>query len=122
MKAIVIASALALGIATAPALAQTGMDSGKKSDMKMDHKGMEKSGDMKGMDHKGTDQKGMSSDGMSKMGEHSMSGTVTHVDSKKGMVKLKTEEGTLGLHFPPESLKDVKKGEKITVNLGFSKG
>lgn len=122
MKAMVIASALALGIATVPAMAQTGMDSGKKSDMKMDHKGMEKSGDMKGMEHKGADHKGMSSDGMSKMGEHSMSGTVSHVDGKKGMVKLKTEEGTLDLHFPPDALKDVKKGDKITVNLSFSKG
>lgn len=120
-KAMVLASALALGIASTPVMAQTGMEGGKKSDMKMDHKGMEKSGDMKGMEHKGGEHKGMASDG-AKMGEHSMSGTVSHVDAKKGMVKLKTEEGTLDLHFPPDAIKDVKKGEKLTVNLSFSKG
>lgn len=53
------------------------------------------------------------------MGEHSMSGTVTSVSSA-GIVMLKTGEGTLKLHFPDAS-QNLKKGDKITVHLGYTK-
>lgn len=67
------------------------------------------------------------------MGQHKMMGTVQSIDHQTGKVtlqadsekmggKTKPESETLSLHFPPDSLKDVKQGDRITVNLGFSKG
>lgn len=56
------------------------------------------------------------------MGEHKMSGTIENIDHKTGMLRLKTGEGPLELHFPPPSIKDLKAGDAITVQLGFSKG
>ncbi len=55
-------------------------------------------------------------------GVHWMTGTVESVDAKAGWMKVKTDEGTLNLHFPPDSLKDVKAGETVTVHMGFHKG
>lgn len=55
-------------------------------------------------------------------GVHWMTGTVESVDQKAGWMKVKIEEGTLNLHFPPDSLKDVKTGDTVTVHLGFHKG
>jgi hypothetical protein len=67
-------------------------------------------------------QSNMSSSSMGSgqmMGEHSMSGTVESVTSK-GFVSLRTDEGTLKLHFPDAS-QNLKKGDKITVHLSYSK-
>ena len=67
-------------------------------------------------------QSSMSSSSMGNgqvMGEHSMSGTVESVSSS-GMVMLKTGEGTLKLHFPNAS-QNLKAGDKITVQLGYTK-
>ncbi len=67
-------------------------------------------------------QSSMSSSSMDNaqmMGEHSMSGTVESVTSK-GFVSLRTDEGTLKLHFPDAS-QNLKKGDKITVHLGYTK-
>lgn len=64
----------------------------------------------------------MSSTSMSNgqlMGEHSMSGTVTAVSSN-GMVHVKSEGMNLRLHFPQAS-QNLKKGDKITVHLGYTK-
>jgi hypothetical protein len=52
-------------------------------------------------------------------GEHTMTGEVTKIDQKKGHVSLKTAEGTFNLHFPPAALKDVKQGDRLTVELGI---
>jgi hypothetical protein len=51
--------------------------------------------------------------------QHTMSGTVTSIDEKTGMVHLKTAEGTLHLHFPPSQIQNIKKGEKATVELAI---
>jgi hypothetical protein len=51
--------------------------------------------------------------------QHTMSGTVTSVDEKTGMVHLKTAEGTLHLHFPSSQIQNIKKGEKATVELAI---
>jgi len=59
---------------------------------------------------------------MDMMGEHDMSGKVEKVDHKTGSFDLKTHEGTLRLHFPPDTLKEVKNGDMLTVHLGFTKG
>lgn len=64
----------------------------------------------------------MSSSSMSNgqlMGEHSMSGTVESVNSN-GMVHVKAEGMNLRLHFPNAS-QNLKKGDKITVHLGYTK-
>lgn len=53
------------------------------------------------------------------MGEHSMSGTVTSVSSN-GMVHVKSEGMNLRLHFP-DAAQNLKKGDKITVHLGYTK-
>ena len=55
-------------------------------------------------------------------GAHTMSGTVTEVDHTTGMLSLNTHEGELKLHFPPETLKEVKNGDSLTVSLGFHAG
>jgi hypothetical protein len=56
------------------------------------------------------------------MGEHKMAGTVEKIDHKTGMMKVKTGMGDMELHFPPPSVKDLKEGDAITVQLGFTKG
>lgn len=53
------------------------------------------------------------------MGEHSMDGTVSSVSSK-GIVMVKTDDGTLKVHFPDAST-NLKKGDKITLHLGYTK-
>jgi hypothetical protein len=53
------------------------------------------------------------------MGRHTMDGQVTSIDAKKGWVHVKTSEGTMIVHFPPESLQGVKKGDTITVSLAL---
>jgi hypothetical protein len=61
-------------------------------------------------------------DGGKKMGKHEMSGTIENLDHKTGWVTVKTGEGNLNVHFPPDALKDLKTGDTITVHLGFTKG
>lgn len=71
----------------------------------------------------GSDSMSSSHKGMrmgKKMGTHSMSGTVDDIDSETGIVDLKTDVGVLKLHFPPKSLANVKKGDKLKVSLGFA--
>ncbi len=54
------------------------------------------------------------------MGTHKMSGTVEDIDKESGIVDLKTAEGDLKLHFPPQSLANVNEGDQIEVQLGFN--
>jgi hypothetical protein len=56
---------------------------------------------------------------MDMKGRHSMDGEVTKVDPKRGWIDVKTSEGSMKLHFPPEALADVKKGDRVTVDLGI---
>jgi hypothetical protein len=56
------------------------------------------------------------------MGEHWMTGEVTKVDAKTGVIDVKTAEAPLILHFPPSSIKDLKAGDHIAVELGFETG
>lgn len=55
-------------------------------------------------------------------GHHRMDGEVTKVDAKKGWVDVKTPEGRMKLHFPPAALENVKKGDRVTVELGMTAG
>ena len=55
------------------------------------------------------------------MGGHDMTGTIDKIDHKTGVVKLESKPHDLELHFPPNSIKDLKKGDKITVHMSFKK-
>ncbi len=55
-------------------------------------------------------------------GEHRMTGTISNVDHEKGWLHVKTDQVTLELYFPPEMVRDLKEGDRITVDLAFSKG
>ncbi len=55
------------------------------------------------------------------MGSHKMTGTVENIDHANGMLTLKTGVPDMRLHFPPPAIKDLKNGDTITVELGFSK-
>ena len=55
------------------------------------------------------------------MGMHDMPATVTEVDHKTGMVDVDSMNMKLKVHFPANSVADLKKGDKITLHLGFSK-
>ncbi len=55
------------------------------------------------------------------MGWHKMTGTVDKIDQAKGTLTLKSRESEMALHFPPDSIKDLKKGDTITVDLGYSR-
>jgi len=57
----------------------------------------------------------------SAMGMHDMPATVTEVDHKTGMVDVESGSMKLKVHFPAASVADLKKGDKITLHLGFSK-
>jgi hypothetical protein len=52
------------------------------------------------------------------MGRHDMTGTVESVDSR-GFVSVKTDAGTLRVHFPNAS-QHLKKGERITLHLAYT--
>ena len=52
-------------------------------------------------------------------GRHSMKGTVTSVDSKKGWVHVKTDAGTIIAYFPPAELQTIKKGDMVTLDLAM---
>ncbi len=54
--------------------------------------------------------------------EHWMTGQVTSVNAKTGMVDLKTAEAALALQFPPASIKDLKTGDRIAVQLAYQTG
>jgi hypothetical protein len=52
---------------------------------------------------------------------HTMPATVDSVDHTTGVTEVTTEGMKLKLHFPPASLATVKKGDSITLHLGFTK-
>lgn len=57
-----------------------------------------------------------------RLGKHDMTGTIENIDQARGLVELKTDVGNLHLHFPPAAIKDLKKGDTITVSLSYKKG
>ena len=54
--------------------------------------------------------------------EQHMIGTVQAVDHDTGWLHVRTDQATLQLYFPPQALRGLKEGDRITVDLGFSKG
>ncbi len=55
------------------------------------------------------------------LGQHQMTGTVSKVDQEKGWLYVKTAEATLQLHFPPAALRNVKKGDRLNVDMAFTR-
>lgn len=55
------------------------------------------------------------------MGMHKMTGTIDKIDHTKGTLMLKSGVADMALHFPPSAIKDLKDGDTITVELGFTK-
>jgi hypothetical protein len=53
------------------------------------------------------------------MGRHTMTGEVTSVTPDKGRLLVKTPEGRMLLHFPTSALRNVKKGDSVTVELAL---
>jgi hypothetical protein len=53
------------------------------------------------------------------IGHHTMNGEVTKVDAKRGWIDVKTPEGSMKLHFPPDALTNIKKGDSVSVDLGL---
>lgn len=53
------------------------------------------------------------------IGRHTMTGEVTSVAPDKGRLFVKTPEGRMLLHFPPATLQNVKKGDRVTVELAL---
>lgn len=58
---------------------------------------------------------------MMMMGEHDMGGTIQTINHKTGWMKLKTGIGEMTIHYPPASIMDLKKGDKITAHLSYTK-
>ena len=56
------------------------------------------------------------------MGKHKMTGTVDGIDHEKGMLTLKSSAPDMMLHFPADSIKNLKNGDTITVEMGFYTG
>jgi hypothetical protein len=52
-------------------------------------------------------------------GRHSMQGTVTSVDAKKGWIHVKTEAGAVIAYFPASDLQAIKKGDTVTLDLAM---
>lgn len=55
------------------------------------------------------------------MGTHSMGVTIEAIDHKTGFMKLKSGLGEMTIHFPAPTIKDLKKGDKININLSYTK-
>jgi hypothetical protein len=53
-------------------------------------------------------------------GPHSIQGTIASLDQRKGWIHLKTGKGTLVLKVPPESVRNAKKGDRMTVALALT--
>lgn len=107
-----IVGAMAFGLSSTAVLAQE-----NQADQSMQPTNKMQQHDMKSM-HKG--QQRMHRMGM--QGRHMMPATVTSVDKTTGKMSVNAGGMDLNVHFPPKSLTDVNKGDKITLMLGFRKG
>ncbi|HUW26306.1 MAG TPA: hypothetical protein VMW07_07240 [Gallionella sp.] len=55
-------------------------------------------------------------------GVHQTYGDISNIDHKKGVLTVTNNEASMVLHFPPDSIKNLKYGDTITVELGFKDG
>jgi osmotically-inducible protein OsmY len=52
-------------------------------------------------------------------GTHTLRGEVLSVDRQKGTMSLRSGDGTFDLRFPPSALKDIEKGDQVSVQMGL---
>jgi hypothetical protein len=50
-------------------------------------------------------------------GEYAMSGTITAIDRRTGILSVRTDTGEHIFHFPPPLIKGLKGGDLITVHV-----
>ncbi len=56
-------------------------------------------------------------------GQHQVTGKISTIDHRSGLLTVKSDnKATMRLQFPPSSIQNLNKGDRITVNLGFTKG
>jgi hydrogenase maturation factor len=53
--------------------------------------------------------------------ELQVTGTIRQINYRKGELSLGTKAGDVTLNFPPTALKELKRDDVITVNMGYSK-
>lgn len=53
-------------------------------------------------------------------GMHTMPATVTHTDAKTGIVDVMADGMALRVHFPPDSMANLKAGDKIGLYMAYS--
>ena len=54
-------------------------------------------------------------------GEPTMRGTITSIDHETGKIELKTDMGTSQIYFAPQSIKNLKEGDQVALELETSK-
>ena len=54
-------------------------------------------------------------------GEPTMRGTISTIDHETGKIELKTDMGTSQVYFAPQSIKNLKEGDQVMVELETSK-
>ena len=54
-------------------------------------------------------------------GEHTLRGTITAIDSRTGVLRLRTNAGEVTIPFPASSVRDLKEGDTLTVYVAFEK-
>lgn len=54
------------------------------------------------------------------MGRHTMSGSITSLNKRTGIMHVRTSMGTLIEHFPPKSESHLRVGERVQLHLGFT--
>jgi hypothetical protein len=59
--------------------------------------------------------------GIPREGEHAMRGTITALDQRTGLLRLRTSAGELTVHFPPPSMAGLKEGDTLIVHFAFEK-
>ncbi len=58
---------------------------------------------------------------METFNELEVTGTVRNVDYRTGALTLNTKAGDITLNFPPRAVRDLKREDTVTVNMGYSK-
>jgi hypothetical protein len=53
-------------------------------------------------------------------GMHTMPATVTHADPQTGIVDVMADGMALRVHFPPDSMANLKAGDKIGLYMAYS--
>lgn len=56
------------------------------------------------------------------MGSHAMNGKITKINHKTGKVTVRTDDGNMNVHFPAADIQDLKKGDTISVHMGYTRG